>query len=258
MNDLMQQMSELSGIGADMLSVGLIVFMRVGAFVSIVPAFGEHSVPQRVRILVALAFTAIVGAALQPTAGFAPLTITALTAETVVGLMLGMGLRLFVLALQTAGAMAAQATTLSQMFGGVGLEPQPSIGNLLVMAGLAIAVTAGLHVRVAELLILSYQVLPVGRFPNSEEVAGWGLQQISAAFALAFTIAAPFSIAALLYNIALGFINRALPALMVSFIGAPALLAGGLFLMVLVAPAALAVWSNALQAFMAAPFLGAP
>ena len=72
-----------------------------------------------------------------------PAGILPLLAETVIGLMLGMGLRLFILVLQTAGAMAAQATTLSQMFGDAGPEPQPAIGNLLVMAGLAVAVAAG-------------------------------------------------------------------------------------------------------------------
>jgi flagellar biosynthetic protein FliR len=254
MNDLITQLTTLSGIGADMLWAGLMVFMRVGSAMSLVPAFGEQSVPQRVRLVLALAFTAVVapgaGAVPDPANG----AILPLLAEVLIGLVLGMGLRLFILSLQTAAAIAAQATTLSQMFGGAGPEPQPAIGNLLVMAGLAIAVASGLHVRVAELLILSYQMLPAGQMPGSQDMAQWGLGQISHAFSLAFSLAAPFTIAALLYNIALGVINRAMPALMVSFIGAPALTAGGLALMVIVLPLALALWSNALQSFLDAPF----
>lgn len=252
MTDLIAQLTELTGIASGMLWLGLVVFMRVGAMVSLIPAFGEQSVPQRVRLILALAFTAVVAPAVQSVpeqAGILPLL-----AETVIGLMLGMGLRLFILTLQTAGAMAAQATTLSQMFGDAGPEPQPAIGNLLVMAGLAVAVAAGLHVRAAEMLILSYQMLPVGQFPGAEDVAQWGLGQISHAFALAFSLAAPFTIAALLYNVALGVINRAMPALMVSFIGAPALTWGGLVLMVVTLPPMLALWSQALQGFLDAPF----
>lgn len=252
MTDLIAQLTELTGIASGMLWLGLVVFMRVGAMVSLIPAFGEQSVPQRVRLILALAFTAVVAPAVQSVpeqAGILPLL-----AETVIGLMLGMGLRLFILTLQTAGAMAAQATTLSQMFGDAGPEPQPAIGNLLVMAGLAVAVAAGLHVRAAEMLILSYQMLPVGQFPGAEDVAQWGLGQISHAFALAFSLAAPFTIAALLYNVALGVINRAMPALMVSFIGAPALTWGGLVLMVVALPPMLALWSQALQGFLDAPF----
>lgn len=254
MNELIQQLTALSGIAAEMLWSGLMVFMRVGAAVSLMPAFGEQSVPQRVRLVLALAFTAVVAPAVQTVPDPAQAAILPLIAETLIGLMLGIGLRLFILALQTAGAIAAQATTLSQMFGDAGPEPQPAIGNLLVMAGLAVAVASGLHVRAAELLILSYQMLPAGQFPGAEDMAQWGLSQISHAFALAFSLAAPFTVAALLYNVALGVINRAMPALMVSFIGAPALTAGGLVLMALVAPLALALWLQALQGFLDAPF----
>ena len=252
MTDLLAQLTDLTGIASGMLWLGLVVFMRVGAMASLIPAFGEQSVPQRVRLVLAMAFTAVVAPTVQNVpeqAGILPLL-----AETLIGLMLGMGLRLFILALQTAGAMAAQATTLSQMFGDAGPEPQPAIGNLLVMAGLAVAVAAGLHVRAAEMLILSYQMLPVGQFPGAEDVAQWGLAQISHAFALAFSLVAPFTIAALLYNVALGVINRAMPALMVSFIGAPALTWGGLVLMVVAVPPMLALWSQALQGFLDAPF----
>jgi flagellar biosynthetic protein FliR len=258
MNDLIAQLNTLTGIGADLLWLGLLVFMRVGSALSLLPAFGEQSVPQRVRLILALAFTAIVAPAVEKVPDPAGLAIAALLIETVIGLILGMGLRLFIMALQTAGAMAAQATTLSQMFGDAGPEPQPAISNLLVMAALALAVATGLHVRVCQLFILSYQMLPVGVLPNSADVAQWGLGQISHAFTLAFMLAAPFTIAALLYNIALGVINKAMPALMVSFIFAPALTLGALVMMGLTLPLALALWSQSMQSFLAAPFPAVP
>lgn len=258
MKDLIAQLNALSGIGADMLWLGLLVFMRVGSAMSLIPAFGEQAVPQRVRLVLALAFTAVVAPAIQIAPDLAKPGVVPLLIEVALGLMLGIGLRLFIMSLQTAGAMAAQATTLSQMFGDAGPEPQPAIGHLLVMAGLAIAVTTGLHVRVAELLILSYQMLPAGHLPGAEDAAHWGLSQIRHIFALAFCLAAPFTIAALLYNIALGIINRAMPALMVSMIGAPALTAGGMVLMVLAVPLALALWTQALHGFLNAPFRALP
>ncbi|MDB5659324.1 MAG: Flagellar biosynthesis protein FliR [Cypionkella sp.] len=258
MNDLITHLNALTGIGAQMLWLGLVVFMRVGSAMSLLPAFGEQAIPTRVRLMLALAFTAIVAPAVQIAPDPANAGVLPLLIEVVIGLMLGMALRLFVFALQIAGTMAAQATTLSQMFGGAGPEPQPAIGNLFVMAGLAVAVATGLHVRAAELFILSYQMLPAGQLPGAEDAARWGLSQISQAFSLAFCLAAPFTIAALLYNIALGIINRAMPALMVSMIGAPALTAGGLVLMAMSVPMALALWSQSLQSFFAAPFQALP
>ena len=257
MTDLMPLLTDLSGIGADMLWAALLVFLRVGAAMALLPAFGEQSVPQRLRLVLSLAFTAIVAPAAGPLPNPETGVLLPLAIEVVVGLALGISVRLFIMALQIAAAIAAQATSLSQLFGGVGPEPQPAIANLLVMAGLALAVSSGLHVHVAQLLILSYQMLPAGAVPGASDMAQWGLGQIAHAFALGFALAAPFTIASLLYNIALGVINRALPALMVSFVGAPALALGGIAVMAIVAPLLLVVWQQSFQAFLAQPFSGA-
>ena len=164
-------------------------------------------------------------------------------------------MRMFILALQIAGNVVAQATSLSQVFGGATPEPQPAIGNLLVIAGLALAVMSDLHVKAATLLIETYTILPLGQIPKPADMSNWGLSQIARGFSLAFSLAAPFVIASLIYNIALGIINRAMPQLMVTFVGAPALTAGGLILLVLVAPLALVVWQAEFSRFFGAGFL---
>jgi len=250
----------LQEYGQGGLLTGFIVFLRVGAAMALLPAFGESSVPQRVRLGLAICFTAIVAPAVATQ--IAPLvqqqnTLAMLLAtETLAGLALGIALRLFILALQMAGSIAAQATSLSQVFGGGGIEPQPAIGHLLVFGGLALAVMSGLHVRIAESIILSYDVLTPGQFPNASILGDWGVSRIAHAFSLAFTLAAPFIIASLIYNVALGVINRAMPQLMVAFVGAPAITAGALVLMFLVMPLMLSVWSDALQQFLQNPFGG--
>ena len=45
---------------------------------------------------------------------------------------------------------------------------------------------------------------------------------------LAFTLAAPFVLVSVLYNLTLGVINRAMPQLMVVFVGAPVITGLGL------------------------------
>lgn len=235
-----------------------LVFVRVGGVMALLPAFGEQSVPMRVRLVLALAFTAVVVPAVADgftATGAAP---AQLLAEAAAGLILGAGFRLIVQALQVAGTMAAQATSLSQLLGGAGVEPQPAMAQILMMAGLALAVAAGLHLRVAEALILSYEVLPPGRLPAGQDVALWGLAQIGQGFSLALALAAPFLIASLLYNIALGIINRAMPQLMVAFVGAPAITAGGLILLLVSAPVALGLWLEVFNRFVEAPFTVPP
>ncbi|MFN3936844.1 MAG: flagellar biosynthetic protein FliR, partial [Gemmobacter sp.] len=211
------------------LRFGFLVFVRVGGVMALLPAFGEQTVPVRVRLALALAFSAVVTPAVFPLshAQMPASLAAAILAEAATGLMLGAGFRLLVLALATAGAMAAQATSLAQLFGGTGTEPQAAISNLLVVSGLAIAAASGLHVRAAEGLILSYTLFPPGLAPPAADAAVWGLSHVSRAFALAFTLAMPFLAGSLIYNVALGVINRAMPQLMVAFIGAGPRPAGG-------------------------------
>jgi flagellar biosynthesis protein FliR len=259
MNAILPLLMDLLGIAQDAAINGFAVFLRVGAMMMLLPAFGEQAVPQRVKLALAIAFTLIVApAVVAELPNLQPFPPRLLATEVLAGLFLGFGLRLFIHALQIAGSIAAQATTLSQMFGGIGPEPQPIIGNVLVIAGLAAAVAAGLHIRVAELLILSYQPLPAGQMPAVADITTLGTAQITQAFGLGFSLAAPFVIASVLYNVALGFINRAMPQLAVSFVGAPAITLGGLALLALAAPFMLALWLQALNAHLAAPLMMPP
>ena len=252
----MTGLAELLGLAQGMLWLHALVFLRVGPVMALLPGFGEQSVPVRVKLALALAFTVIVTPAAAPWLDPLPeariewLILT----ETVAGLVTGIGLRLLLLALQTAGAIAAQATSLSQILGAVDVTPLPAMGHILVVAGLALAMMLGLHVQVARMLVLTYGVLPAGALPAPPAVSQWGVAQVSSAFSLAFALSAPFVIVSLLYNLTLGIINRAMPQLMVVFVGAPVITAGGLFLLFLLAPAMLTHWSGALQDFIANPF----
>lgn len=233
------------------------VFARTGALVALLPGIGDQGLPLRVRLAAALALSAIVfplvGRGIDPAAG--PL---ALPAEALAGLALGLALRLVIVVLQVAAAMAAQAISISQILGGAGPEPQPALGTLMAAAGLVLLVSAGLHVRAAELLVLSYDLWPAGRFLPAPDLAAWTLGRVSAMFSAAFVLALPFTVAALLYNLALGIINRALPQMMVTFVGAPALAAGGLALIALAVPAGLQHWQGLVEATLTDPFSARP
>lgn len=239
---------------------GFIVFLRVAAMASLLPAFGEQNVPARVKLVVALAFTLVVAPALPLVDASQTIGVLSLfvMTEIVAGLALGLGIRMFILALQTAGSIAAQSTSLSQVLGGAAVDPLPAMGYILIVAGLALAVMNGLHVKAAELIILSYDFLPMGRFAAASDLTEWGVQQVARAFSLAFTLAAPFVILSVLYNFALGAINKAMPQLMVAFVGAPVITLGGLFVLMISAPTMLAIWLQSMDRFLANPFGALP
>jgi flagellar biosynthetic protein FliR len=255
MTDLLARLSELAGLSEPVFLSWFLVFLRVSAAVSLLPAFGETSLPARVKLAVAIAFSVLI----LPTVADDghDLTLLVLLSETGIGLLLGLSLRLLILALQTAGAIIAQSISLAQLFGGAG-EPQPVIGNILTMAALALAVATGLPAKAAQLFILSYDLLPPGHLPGAGEIADWGVAQVTQGFRLAVSLAAPFSIASLLYNVALGVINRAMPQLMVAMIGAPAITLGGIALFAIAAPTMLEIWRKALEGALAVPLMVMP
>lgn len=255
MTELLTRLTDLAQLSEPVMLAFLFVLIRVGAAVSLLPAFGVHSVPQRVKLAIAICFTLIVAPAIPPVDP--RFSVLALIGEAAIGLMLGLGVRMFVFALQTAGAIIAQSISLSQLFGVMG-EPQPVIGNFLTLAALAVAVSAGLHLRAAELLILSYDLLPPGRGLPAPDLAQWGVAQVTRMFMLGFALSAPFVIASFLYNVAIGIINRAMPQLMVSMVGAPAITLGGIALFAIASPLMLQIWLSALEGFLAAPLRGGP
>lgn len=257
----MTSAAELLSISQSTMWLYFITFLRVGPVVSLIPGFGEQSVPVRVKLALALAFTVIVAPLVEPqiaavdTPDLGGLVWLAIT-ETLIGLLIGIGLRLFVLALQTAGTMAGQATSLAQVLAGMGVTPIPALGHILVFGGLALAMMTGLHVQVTRMIVLTYGLFPLAVLADAASVSQWGIRQVSGAFALAFTLAAPFIIVSVIYNLTLGIINRAMPQLMVVFVGAPVIAGAGIVLLLLLAPTMMTVWIEALQAFTANPFGG--
>jgi flagellar biosynthetic protein FliR len=237
---------------APILSNLALIFLRVGGLMLLMPGLGDRMIPARVRLVAAFALTAVV-APMVPASG--PPTVGLILSETAIGLAFGAVLRFLAQALLMAGTMAAQLTSLAQLFGTV--EPSSAMGNVLNLAGLALLMASGLPLLVADMLIRSYDVIPVGGRPDAGDVARWGLSRIAHAFGLAFGLATPFALIALLYNAAMGVLNRAMPQLMVALVGAPAITALSMVVLLLASPLILTVWREAMMAVLADPVGGA-
>jgi flagellar biosynthesis protein FliR len=258
---VIEGLAALLDMGETALAGIMLVFCRVAAVVALLPGFGEQQVPGRVRLGVAVAFTLVVwpmiAEDLRAVDAARPFFLL-IAIEIGIGLLIGLSFRLLVMALQFAGSVAAQSTSIAQLLGpSVAPDPMPALGNILMIGGIALAMTAGLHVKAAIAMAASYEILPLGAAVSGAEVAAWGVARVADAFAFGFTLAAPFVIAAFVYNVALGAINKAMPQLMVAFVGAPAITAAGLLILMLAAPLILTVWNGRLDAVLANP-LGMP
>ncbi|MEL6679995.1 MAG: flagellar biosynthetic protein FliR, partial [Pseudomonadota bacterium] len=98
---------------------------------------------------------------------------------------------------------------------------------------------------------------PLGTVPDAGALADWVVARGAHAVGLALSLAAPFVLGAFVYNLALGAINKAMPQLMVAFVGAPVISGGTILMLLLASPIILTVWVQQVDALLANP-LGAP
>ncbi len=246
MQALFDLLAPLIGMASAEAGAAFAVFARVSGMVFFLPGIGEQTVPVRVRLAAAAAIAIVVIPAVRPP--MAPDLGIALFgqvvfAEAVIGLALGISFRIMIFALQLAGAIIAQNASISQLFGqNLANDTETPIANVLTFAGIALALSFGLHFEAVGLFIQSYEVFAFGQLDFVEDIALWVAESGGAAFALAFSLAAPFVALGLGYNMIIGAANRAMPQLMVAFVGAPAITGAGLLLLAVSAPFILQQW----------------
>lgn len=236
----------------------LLVFLRIGAALMVLPGLGEQVIPARLRLGLAAVLSLVLVPAMADDLNGVPMRfdvfLRALATESIAGLFVGLGLRLLVIALQTAGSIAAQSTSLSHLLGPVGGDPMPAIGHILTVSALALLLATGFHTKLIGYFVISYDLLPALQFPSPSVIAEAGRGAVSRSFALAFSLAAPFVTVSVLYNLTLGVINKAMPQLMVAFVGAPVITLGAIVVLMLTAPAMLSAWVAVVEAFLASPY----
>ncbi|MEM9422417.1 MAG: flagellar biosynthetic protein FliR, partial [Pseudomonadota bacterium] len=209
--------------------------------------------PVQVRVMLALSLTFL----LLPLVGeeiFAAEAslIPLLLGEAFVGFYIGFSLRVMIFVLSLVGAIVAQSLSLSQIFGaGISEDSNTTISTVLTMGAATIFLSLGLHISAFELLMNSYDIFPPGAV-FSDNSLGFAAQKAVEAcadgFALAFSLACPFLLMNLAYYTLLGVLNRAMPQLMVTFVGMPAITLTGLALLSAGIAIILVLWRDAVLA----------
>ena len=226
------------------------IFTRVSLLAFMLPGLGETAISMRIRLAASLMITwlltpIVVQSGIGPEVsdwGLAQMFM-GIGLEALHGFTLGFGLRVMVYALQIAGSMISQSLSLTQVFGGgMTSEPNTTIGTLLMLSGVTLLVTLDLHVRAFALLIQTYDIFPLASTPDLDKLAYWAAAKCMSVFSFAVALALPFSVLNFIYNLMLGFLNKAMPQLMVSFVGMPFVIGAGIILLALSIGGILVIW----------------
>lgn len=236
--------------------VGALLFARLGAVLMVAPVWGESVVPATMRLALAVLVTASLAPGLAATApalpGDAIAAIPLIINEVIIGLILGLGARLMMSALQVAGATVGIASGLgfAQQLDPIASQPAAIFSGFFSLMGVVLIMSAGLHRVMIDAAADSYTIFPPGAFPPIGDANEFVLEAVSSSFRIGIQIAAPVLIFSLIFNIALGLVSRLIPQVQVFMTALPLSVMLGLALTALGLGGGMMMWLDAMEAQM--------
>ena len=215
-------------------------FCRIGGCIMMMPGFSAARVPLQVRLFIAVAISMailpVMWTDIYPeVTGKGHTYIYLVAAETVVGVIIGLVARYYVLGLQFAG------TAITML---IGFNPPPAadvledttenqLTSMISFAGLLLLFMLDFHHVMIEAIAQSYRVMPIGTGFDPQGMLITLTNSLGQTFMVMLRLASPFLIYGLLFNVAIGMVNKLAPQIPIYFISQPYLIMGGLFLLYL-------------------------
>lgn len=218
-----------------------LLFCRIGACMMVLPGFSSARVSMTVRLFVSVALSMAVlplmWDTLYPTASrAAPAVYVALiVSESLIGIMFGLIARLYVIGLQFVGATISATIGLSSPGGTDVLEDsqESTLTNMITFTGLMVLFMLDFHQVVIKALIDSYDAMPLGLLVESRKMLVTLTDTLTRTFSIMLRLASPFIIFGIMFNFAVGLVNKLSPQIPVFFIATPFSVLAGIFLLYL-------------------------
>ncbi len=220
--------------------VFLLVFSRLGAMVMMMPAIGEHGIPARVRLIMALLLTMILMPLVADSYGKLPESVvgmaTIIVFEIAVGIFIGMAAKIIMSALHVAGNIIALQMSLAFAQNVDPTQGQQGvlIANFLNLLAVALIFATGLDHLLIAAMRDSYELFKPGHYLPVGDFSKMAVETFSHAFRLGLQLSAPFLVFGLVFYMGIGVLSRLMPQIQIFFIAMPAnIMLGLLLLMVL-------------------------
>ena len=221
----------------------LLVFVRVGSALMLLPGYGEPYVPPRFRVFLALMISLAVVPNLSQSLPPMPVSAVSLglviLGEILIGAFLGTLARMFLAALTTAGMLIAYMSTMANaLVNDPSAAQQGSIaGSFLTVVALLMIFTLNLHHMMLWAVVDSYQLFVPGEVPPIGDFSELITRTVAQSFLLSFQIAAPFVVVGLIFFLGLGLLGRLMPQIQVFFMAMPLQIAVGMVVLAASLPA---------------------
>ena len=204
-----------------------LIFARIGTVIMLLPGFSAAYVSTRIRLGFALAVAFVVFPVLAPRLPLPPSAVSDLalmiSGEIIVGGFYGLIMRIMIASLQTAGTIAALASSMANALvqDPVAEQQSSTISGFLLTIGVVLIFVSDTHHLMLRGLLQTYDMFePGARLPFGDFADTIG-REVAASFGLGLQLAAPFVVIGLTYYIGLGLLGRLMPQLPVFFFGLP-------------------------------------
>ena len=216
-------------------------FMRISAMLMAMPVIGTRLVSVRFRVVLAILISFLALPLLPEMPAVEPMSAAGLTIsfhQILIGLAMGFILQMVLGALTIAGE--AIAMTMGLGFASM-VDPAngvnvPVLSQFFLIIGTLLFLALGGHLMIIQLVVSSFQALPVG-FDGIERESFWVIISFSSQmFIAAIWIALPALISILVITLAMGIMTRAAPQLNIFSVGFPVTMLMGFIIMMLLMP----------------------
>ena len=234
-----------------------LVLCRVGMVVMLLPGLAEVEAPPMVRVGLALGLSLLLLPSVAPHVPAVPDGVAGpqmIAAELLTGLALGWLARLPTLALGMAGAIISMLIGLANV-----LQPDAALGGqstalakLFGVAAPVLILATGLYSLPLSAMAGSYSLIGPGGVLPAGDAADLIIRVAGSSLALALQLSAPFLVAGIVFQFAVGLVARVAPQLQAFSIAAPGQILGGLVLLGILASRILSTWETGVSAIWSA------
>jgi len=218
--------------------------MRISAMLMAIPVIGTRMVSIRIRVVLAMLISLMVVPLIPEVPAVDPLSLAGLTIslhQVLIGLAMGFVLQMVLATLTIAGEVISMTMGLgfASMVDPANGVNVPVLSQFFLIMGTLMFLALGGHLMIIQLVVNSFQTLPVSVDGIPRESFWIIIKFGSEMFIGAAWVALPAVISILTITVAMGVVTRAAPQLNIFSIGFPVTMLVGFIILMLVMPSIL-------------------
>ena len=229
----------------------ILIFVRFGVALMIMPGIGDSFVSPQVRLLFALAIsfvlTPVLSTHLPPIPPGSAALLMLIVTEAFVGIFIGTVMRILISSLDTAGTLVSMQSSLSNstLFNPTTEAQVPILSAVYSSLGVTLIFVTGMDHQMLAAVVDSYKLFPAtAGFPDMGSVSETIVKTLVLAFKVGVQLAVPFLVVGTLIQVGFGLLGRLMPQVQVFFLAMPVQIFLSLLIMMMVISASIMYWMN--------------